>query len=160
MARKAKYATKKIDPTTAAVAWKWTDQTTDIIPVSDLDANIQNLLTLYGLSQKLGDAYSAAESLAEAKAMFGKVLDGLRRGDWSVRGQGFGAVSIEECIARAMGITLEEATERWTQMPEDRRKAIQAHPSIKAAQKAIELERAQARAESTEADLSDLFTDD
>jgi hypothetical protein len=111
---------------------------------------VQEHARLHGFSQKLGDSYSGKKTVAEARECFDATLAGLVEGDWNRKGVSTGGLWVA-AIAEVVGITVDEALEKWQAMSEDTRKEVCKHPDVVLARKVIELARAKAKAEGAEA---------
>lgn len=72
--------TKATDLTQAGVTWSWEDGTETNVLLEDLSQNIVLELAMHGLSQKLGDSYASAMTVAEAKEKFNATLANLKAG--------------------------------------------------------------------------------
>lgn len=136
-----------------SITFAWADETTSTVSLSDIPSDLINRAALHGLSQKLGDAYSGCEgNIATAKAQFDDVLAALMAGDWNRKGGSTGGVWVE-AIAEAASVPFEEALEKYNAADEETRKAMKAHPDVKAAKARIDYERAQAKAKSADTPL-------
>lgn len=140
----------------SSITFAWADETSSEISLSQFSDEIIQRAALHGLSQKLGDSYSGAEgSIPTAKAAFDDTLAALEAGDWNRKG-GVTGGAIVEAVARAAGVSIEEALAKWMEMDEEVKKATRAHPTVKAAKAEIDLERAQARIKATDAEPLEL----
>lgn len=140
-----KIASKAVDTESKSVAFTFVNGMHRRIKLDELSADIQTQLALHGLSQKGGDSYSGAETVTEAVERFNSTIDMLLAGDWTAGRSATGGVWVD-AIAQAAKVTREEALEKWNDADDALRKTLRAHPAIKAAKAAIELERAQAKA--------------
>jgi hypothetical protein len=117
--------------------------------VSKFTGEIQKQLMLHGASQKLGDSYSG-EDADKCHAIFVGVLKNLQDGNWSARAGGGGGSprisQLAEALSRAANETVEACVAKLSEMSDDEKKAVKAHPAIAAALAAIKLEKAQAEA--------------
>lgn len=132
------------------VTFKWADESSNTIKLSDLSDEVIAHAAAHGLSQKLGDSYSGAKSVTEAQIAFQEVLDALLAGDWNRKGGASTGGIWVEALARASGETLADTLESWQAMDDATRKAVQKHPEVKVAKAQIELERAQAKVTETD----------
>jgi len=107
-----------------------------------LSTDIIHQLALHGLSQKVGDSYSGAESVVEARALAQGVWDNLKAGNWAVRSGRGGKVV--EAMVRATGKDYGECLTVWNAMDKKEQAALKAHPQMKLATAEIDLERATA----------------
>lgn len=141
-----KVATKKVlrDGSNApeGVGITFTDGSTVEVLFTQLTEEILAELTALGLGSKLGDSYAGAGGdvkLAHAQARV--VADTLLAGSWTSRGTGMASATVEG-IARALGLSVEEAQEKFDGLDEAKQKAVLAHPQVKAAIAQIKAERA------------------
>ena len=151
-----KIANKSVTET--AVVFDFADGTTVECDISQVNEAILYRLALHGLSQKVGDSYSGAESVAEAIGAARSVWSNLTEGQWAVRAARGG--KIVEALARVTGKDYDECLEVYAGMTDAEKKDLRKHPQIKQAMAEIELERAQAAASQPVeggADLGKLF---
>jgi hypothetical protein len=127
------------------ITFSWADETVTSVDTSLFNAEVQEHARLHGFSQKLGDSYSGAKDIAEAKERLDATFQALTEGDWNRKGIATGGLWVA-AIAKAVGKSLEETLEKWNAMDEDTRKAVCKHPDVILARKEIELARAQAKA--------------
>jgi hypothetical protein len=126
-------------------------------------ANVRELATVHGFSQKIGDSYASAETVPEAIENAEAVIAALLAGSWNA-GRSAGGVSLViEAVARVYKISAEKAKAKFDSLSEADRGAVTKHPTIKAEMARIRLERAEAAKKSvgdTEGgiDLGALFT--
>lgn len=151
---------KNVDPEKNTFTVGFTSGATRTVKVSDIPEEIVTQLALHGLSQKATDA-GAGKDAEETETRVNAVLDALLAGDWTTRGEGTGGASrptlVAEAVARLKKIELADAIEKVKALPDDKRKALQASPSVQQAIAEIKLERAKAKAkaergEATEGD--------
>jgi hypothetical protein len=135
------------------ITFNWADETSTKVAFADFSDAMNTRATQHGYSQKLGDSYSGAKSIGEAKACFNSVLNGLLGDDWNQGGGSTGGIMVE-ALAKVAGATFEEALEAWNGYDDDKRKALAKDPQVKLAKAEIELARAKAKV--TESD--DEFT--
>lgn len=146
--KKVKYCEKSAEGT--VVSFKFGNGTTISQELTDLPEDIQQALMVHGALQKCGDSYaSAGGDFAFGIAAVEKVLENLRAGNWGAArtGSGESKKSVGE-LAAALALlqnkdveTVSAALEAAT---DEQRKALRAHPAVKA--KIAEL-RAQKAAE-------------
>ena len=86
----AKIATKTVDVDARTVTFDFSDGTQSIRELGKFPDDIQVRLALHGLSQVEGDAYSGAETVADAIALHNARHDSLMSGDWRRVGEGGG----------------------------------------------------------------------
>lgn len=167
MAKRAAVAKKVLDDVVGKVAFQFADGVSREFRVGDLPQEIIHRLALHGLSQKLGDSYASRDdkgwTVGECRDEAMRVWANLTNGVWADRGgAGTGGI-LAEALARATGRELAECVAVVTGLDEDGRKALGKNPQVKAAQAAIQAERAAAKAEALEGvegdgpDLADLF---
>src|SRR3990172_663049 len=146
MAKRNEIAKKSVDLDNGSVTFAFADAGEDItVSLSKVPEANQNRLALHGLSQKCGDSYAGAESVAEARESVLGVQEMLYSGEWSTRAPGEPRTAVlAEALSRAQGITIEEAKKGLEAidaadklLPEtDKnkgavRKALNAHPAIR-----------------------------
>lgn len=164
MAR-ARIASKEVDLEKGTVTLKFAHGADLVIQAASLPKEMQKRAMLHGLSQKVGDSYSGADKPEDAFDIATKSLETINSGDWNVgRGAGEGTPrvgALAKGVARAMGKTLEEATAAVEALDDEQKKAVRAHPDVKAAMAAIRAEEAAAAAAKGKgedaADLSSLL---
>lgn len=146
MAKRNEIAKKSVDTDNGTVTFAFADGGSPIVvELSKVsDANVTRL-ALHGMSQKCGDSYAGAESIADAREAVLGVQEMLYSGEWSTRAPGEPRVAVlAEALARATGRTVEEAKTALAAMDEDARKAVSAHPGVKKARAEMALEKASA----------------
>ncbi len=127
--------------------------------LDELDDVIIRKLAVHGLSQKVGDSYAGAESIAEAVGLAHGVWTNLKAGLWGAKVSRGG--KIVEAIHRVTGKTVEECLELWQGMDDAKQKALRKHADVKHELAVMEMERAAALAEAagdSDDDLNDLFS--
>lgn len=161
---KAKIATKTIvrqeDGTPLGVRVVFTDGRQVSVGFDELSEAMKMELMAHGLSQKLGDSYSQAKgNLNYAFAECEGVAEALKRGEWNRRGGGkAGQGILAEAIARLTGKDVAEVAALLAAKDDEARKALRKDPRVAAEIKAIELERAKAKAAKAEgSDLNGLL---
>lgn len=130
-----------------SIIFIFADETSETIELDFFSKEIINRAALHGFSQKLGDSYSGITNVAEAKLAMHGVLAALRAGDWNRKGGSTGGKWVE-ALARATGETIERTMEAWDKMTDEVKVATKKHPDLIKVLREIELERAQARADS------------
>ncbi len=130
-----------------SIIFIFADETSETIELDFFSKEIINRAALHGFSQKLGDSYSGITNVAEAKLAMHGVLAALRAGDWNRKGGSTGGKWVE-ALARATGETIERTLEAWDKMTDEVKTATKKHPDLIKVLREIELERAQARADS------------
>ncbi len=130
-----------------SIIFIFADETSETIELDFFSKEIINRAALHGFSQKLGDSYSGITNVAEAKLAMHGVLAALRAGDWNRKGGSTGGKWVE-ALARATGETIERTLEAWDKMTDEVKAATKKHPDLIKVLREIELERAQARADS------------
>lgn len=165
------------DGVPVGVKWTWNDapeavdRTVTTIRFDALNG-MEPWFLANGISQKLGDAYSGAGGVEEAKRMFDAVWDQVVN-EKAWRGGGGGISILAEATWRVMednpaveAPPLEDIAKKIKAMDAKAIKAMKKKwPSIDREVKKIQLERAEAKVKQAEAteggndeDLSDLFT--
>ncbi len=127
---------------------------------ADLSDTIREKLLQHGLSQKLGDASAGCETVEEAIAETKRVIERLIAGDWrSVREATAGprVGLLVEALVRITGKGTEECRDVVDGIDDDKRKALRAHPQIRAAMADIRAERERAKAGEAGPSLASLF---
>lgn len=71
-----------------AVTLTWSDETAQVMKVSDFPENIQTQFGILGMTNKVRDSYAGCSDVAEAKAQASEVIEHLMAGDWSTRKTG------------------------------------------------------------------------
>lgn len=137
--------------TNKALTFLWADETSTTILFEDFSDDMDERAKAHGYSQKLGDSYSGAVSVYDAKERFKAVLDGLLQNDWNRKGVSSGGLWVE-ALARATGETLEDALESWNSADDAKKAAIKKHPDLLKAKAEIELERAVTKADGKDAE--------
>ena len=160
-----KKATKKVSDD--SVTLNFTDETQIVAALASIPNEIKTRLCLHGLSQKLGDSYAGAESVADAFAAATRVLKDLVEGNWkTAREGGTGGVRttlLAEALARVASaqtgeeVTVEQAREVIEGMNDDEKKAVRNDSAIQVSISEIKLERAQADAAEKPSDIKSLF---
>lgn len=156
----AKLASKTVNVDEGTIVFEFADEQNVVVSVNDIPKDMQKRSLLHGLSQKLGDSYSGAESPEAAREQLNKVLEAIKEGNWNVGrtgGEGTPRVgALAKALARATGKTIEEATEVIESMDDEQKKALRAHPEVKKASAAIRAEEAEAAAKKASKDATPL----
>lgn len=142
-----------------SVTIKFEDDSSASLSLTDLTPEITMQLALHGLSQKLGDSYAGPEKRALAPEVVAGVIQGLKDGNWTVRGEGGTRVTQ---LARALvlymkeqgqEITEQDAAEKLHGMEDENKKAITAALNVQLTQiKATDAAAAAKRATEKAAD--------
>ena len=142
---KEKKAKVNVNVSKNELTWEFADGETETIDVGLFPPEIVQHATLHGLKQKLSDSYAGAGTVTEARERFVAVLESLLNGQWNAGRSSSGGVWVE-ALARAAGVDVETALEKWNGMDEETQKDVKKDARVKAAKAEIELERAQAKA--------------
>lgn len=150
--------TKTVDDEKGTITFEFASGETEVVDVTKLPADIQKQLMLHGGSQKLGDSYSG-EDADKCHTIFTGVLKNLVEGNWSARSGGGGSPRISqlaEALSRAVpGESVEDCVAKLSEMDDETKKQIRAHPAVQAALAEIKLEKATAEAKKLKAELGD-----
>ena len=130
--------------TNDALTFLWADETTTTVRFEDFTVDMDVRAKAHGYSQKLGDSYSGAVSVTDAKERFKAVLEGLMQNDWNRKGMATGGLWVE-ALAKATNETLEAALKAWDNMDDAKKAATKKHPDLLKAKAEIELERVEAK---------------
>lgn len=144
-----KIASKKVDGN--KVVFTWADGKAFEADVTKLSKEIVHRLALHGLSQKLGDSYASAESLAEAKENLSDVWDTLAEGKWTSTRSG-GNI-IVEALSRIMKISVEQAQENYDELDQEQKATIAKDQRVKYTVSVIKSERLQAKLANMKTDV-------
>lgn len=161
-------AKKTIDRENNTVTFDFGDAGTEVFELDNMSDEIKTALALHGASQKIGDSYAGAKSAVEdtdtdpndwAKGQAAGVIGQLVAGDWTVRTPGSAKSSdLAIALSEAVGAPLEDCIARLADADKDEKKALRAHPKVKAVLERLRAERAtkkQAAAEAAAATASD-----
>lgn len=147
MARKIE---KTIDTENGTLTVGFTSGESAVINMSDFSDEIVFQLAMHGLSQKVTDA-GAGKDAAETEAHVGKLIEALKSGQWTVRGEGGGGAGrvtqVVQAVARVKNISVEEAKEKLAALSEADRKAVAASGPVQQAILEIKAENLAARQE-------------
>jgi len=138
-----------------SLSFKFASGKTVNIETSDLTDEICQKALIHGLKQKLADSYSGVKTDHEVEAAFEATLNSLLTGSWNAGRSSLGGIWVE-ALARAAGVSVEEAAQKWRELEEEAQKDLKKNAQIKQAKAEIELERAKVKAKGTTLDLSDL----
>lgn len=128
-----------------------------IFDLAKVDPSIITRLALHGLSQKGGDSYAGtAKAIAGtevtapeyARGQVEATIKQLYDGEWTTRTPGGGpsVTDLATALAEVSGHPLEECIERCSDASDEQKKALRAHPGIKAVMDRLRAERAAAKA--------------
>ncbi len=168
---KQQIARKAVDADKAVVLFTFNDANAETgkaatvvsIGLEGLDPAIVRRLALHGLSQKVGDSYSGAESVNDAIEDAREVIETLVGGKWSERTAGEPrtsalAAALERVMAQSgQPQSLEQCTEVVKNLSDEQRKGLRNMPAIKAAMSAIKAEKDAAAAAEKPLDLASIF---
>ena len=154
-----KVAEKDIDEETGTVSIAFTDGSSADVELSSFSENIQKMLALHGLSQKLGDSYASVKGdVAAAKTKFEAVLTQLQAGEWKkAREAGEGGSKVTElaaAIAQYKGADLDKAMAVVAKATKEQLAAWRANPKLKAIIADIRARKAAERAAKAEKDAA------
>jgi hypothetical protein len=119
------------------LSFKFGNGTVLTLDLSEVPEETQDDLRDHGALQKIGDSYaSAGGDFAFAIASASKVIDNLKNGLWgSARAAGEGKTKIGElatALAQLQSKPVEEVTIALEAATDEQKKALRAHPAIKA----------------------------
>lgn len=156
----AKIATKQADAEHGRVTFDFEDGNgTVIADVSTLPENVVKHLVVYGLSQKLGDAYSGEKDPATARKIVEAKLDQFANGEIrATSGAGTSGPRVSqlaEALSRVTGREVDVCVTKVASMDDDEKKDLRKHPKVRLALEAIKEEKAQAKRKELEAAAGD-----
>lgn len=135
--KKAKFCEKSSDGT--VVSFKFGNGEVRSLDLSTLSDEMQQELMIHGALQKIGDSYASAGgdfgfAIAAAEKTIGNLVDG----NWGSprAGSGEGKKSVGElatALAQLQNKDVAEVAAALEAATEDQRKALRAHPAVKAA---------------------------
>lgn len=133
-------------------------------PLGDVHNDVQPMLALYGLKQKLVDG-AAKEKGTSIDDKIDAVLErwsALQSGQWNLRRAGTGPriSDLVRAIAEVMEIDEEEAKEKVAKLTDEEKKEVSDFPAVKAIVERLKAERAAEKAKKAEADASDADAED
>lgn len=149
MAKRNSICTKDPDPNAGTVTFKFADDTQLFFDLADVPegSDADKALPVHGASQKIGDSYAGAESVAEAKIAATEQIALLVAGEWkAARAAGEPKIGLLiEALARVKpDKTLDECRGVVESMDADGKKVLRDDRRIKAAIDAIKAERSAA----------------
>lgn len=121
----------------------------------DLDSALQTRALMHGLKQKIADTYAGLKTDHEIDEAIRGCMNALLAGTWNAGRSSLGGIWVE-ALAKAAGVSIDEAAETWNGLGDDAKKDLKKNPAVKQAKAQIELDRAKAEAEGSSLDLSDL----
>lgn len=138
-------AKKTVREDLSGVDFEFAHGTVVAVNLEDFSEQTIANLVCHGLSQKLGDSYSGAESSEQAQTFLEKVLERLKAGEWTAAregGGGRGVSQLVEALHRATGQPVEACNDLVQSMDDDQKKGLKEHSDIKAALAEIRAEKA------------------
>jgi len=123
--------------------WEFANGNQVEVESTEFNGAIQQHAMLHGLKQKLSDTYAGCKTASEAQKALEGALNALKQGSWNAGRSSTGGIWIE-ALARASGESVEACIEAWSDMTEEKQKALKADARIKLAKAEIEAERASA----------------
>lgn len=129
--------------------WEFANGKQVSVDPDQFNDEVKHYAMLHGLKQKLSDCYAGADGVGQAIMAFESLLDTLKNGDWNQGRASTGGIFVE-ALARAAGVSLEEALAKWNAMDEETQKAVKADKRVKLAKAEIEMEKAKKAAEDAE----------
>jgi hypothetical protein len=146
-----KKASKKLLEDEAGVEIEFTTGQSIKALLEEFSEDIVNRLAIHGLSQKLGDSYASGD-VAEAFDRCKSVYESLVEGTWTTRTPGAPRTTqLAEALAQVANVTVEAAQDKISQMDDEARKDLKAHPQIKAALASIKAKKAEEDAKKAQA---------
>jgi hypothetical protein len=128
----------KMDTVNETVEWKWADDSTDLVALSDLPQGIVIKLALFGLKTKLSNTYASVPIMSASKKAFLVGLQALIDNIWSA---GSTRVSlIARAVARVRGVSIEDAIAAVAKLDKVALAKLRKHPGVKHAMATIQLE--------------------
>ena len=80
---------RSADPSAKSITFAFANGVNEVLSPSDFDEDMRHCFTLFGMSEKLGNAYAGATSADEAAEWFLALLETIKAGDWTEeRGEG------------------------------------------------------------------------
>ena len=143
------------------VKFTFSDGSEIVVGPEEIDKSLVRACTLYGMAQKIGDAYSGAgkedNPVEAAKERAGTVLDNLKNGVWVTAREGGGGPRVSMLVeavvaaAEAAGKTGVDPAKVKEKLKDDKtRKGAMQNPAVVAQYERIKAERAAARAAEAE----------
>ena len=96
---------------------------------ANLDSDMRHLLMLHGMKQKLADSGNVGTEEEREFAIMG-VWENLLDGNWTVRGQGDGAILVQ-ALAALTGTPAADVAERLKDLDEGAKKALLKRKDVK-----------------------------
>lgn len=118
--------------------------------LADLSAAMVTELAIHGLSQKVGDSYSGAESVSEGMELAKATWKNLLAGNFNARASGGGLLA--EAVARIKGISVADAEAKLAEATEEQIENLRKNSKVKDTITIIRGERAAAKATTPDAD--------
>lgn len=150
---------KTTNPEAQAVTFDFEDETPVlVVSLDQFSVEIITKLALHGLSQKCGDSYASAAKAIEgtdmtasqyARGQVEAVVKQLVEGDWTTRtpGAGGAVTDLARAISEVLGEPIEDSVTRLADSSDEEKKALRAHPAVKAVLDRLRAERAAAKAQ-------------
>lgn len=150
--------TKKVVDTEAkTVTFTFDDGNVETFDLSKVSEAMLIQLALHGASQKGGDSYAGAKAATADSDIdpaewsweqVRTVIKQLYNDEWTVRtpGSGGAVTDLANALAEVVGCPIEDAVAKLADSDADQKKALRAHPQIKAVLERIKLERQKAKA--------------
>lgn len=110
-------------------------------------------VALHGLKQKLADSFANNDGPEEAHNKASELYSRLKAGDWTYRrpaGEASHTLTVE-AISRLKSLDPAAVKATWDELPDDTKSSIKKDPEVKAMIATIKAERAQKRAEKSDA---------
>ena len=158
---KTNKASKKVREDASGVDFEFANGAALAVNVKDIPKEIQTQLMLHGISQKIGDSYSGAETPELAHSLASGVLKRLVEGEWSKAREGGGGRGVGDLIEAMFrlyepkGKTREDCAELVTALDEEKRKELKQLGPVKRILAKITAEKAAKRAEKLESEADD-----
>lgn len=161
----AKIATKETNAENGTVTFNFEDGETVTVSASDFPESVVQNLVVYGLSQKLGDAYSGEKDPSTARAIVEVLTDRMKQGEFNKQREGGGGGSrvsqLAEALSRETGkeldVCVSKVAELKAQSTEDDDKvaALRKNPRIKMHLETIKAEKAQLKQKELEKEAAE-----
>ena len=119
--------------------------------LSELSAAMVTELAIHGLSQKVGDSYSGAETVSEGMELAKATWKNLLAGNFNARASGGGLLA--EAVARIKGISVAEAEAKLAEATEEQIENLRKNGKVKDTITIIRGERAAAKATADDGEL-------
>ncbi|HYE38141.1 hypothetical protein [Methylocaldum sp.] len=159
----AKVASKVLDFESKGVEFEFAGKEPQLVRLEDFSPDIQLHFALHGMSQKLGDAYSASKGDVDvAQGLFTDTLNQLKNGEWrAARGEGDSkprTTELADALARIKGLPVAEVQAALKDATDEQLKTMRSNERVKATIAVIRAEKAQARLEklAAEGDIDDI----